>query len=79
MYRFLYQMFVPPESIHDGKDTEQGQPRSGTLGYVHGWSDHSGGEKNATYGANSMDLHLPRLTLLLPSPNVQPDNHRDQF
>lgn len=78
MYRFLYQMFMPPESIHDGKDTEQGQPRSGMLGYVHGVIT-AVEKKNATYGANSMDLHLPRLMLLLPSPNIQPDNHRDQF
>lgn len=45
MYKFFCLMLEPPESIHDGKDTEQGYPRNGGVGYMHGWSDHSGREK----------------------------------
>lgn len=58
MYKFFCLMLEPPESIHDGKDTEQGYPRNGGVGYMHGWSDHSGREKGHLWG------QLHRFTLM---------------
>lgn len=68
---------MPPESNRDGKVLNKANPE-GMVGFMHRWSDHSGEEKGHLW-CQSIDLHLLRLTLLLSSPNVQPDHHRDQF
>ena len=53
-------MLMPPESIHHGRDTEQGQFKQKLHGgYVHGVITVV--EVKPTYGTDSMDLHLPRL------------------
>lgn len=50
---------MTPESIHDEGDNEHSHPRNGMVGNIHGVI--TAVEKKATYGANSMDLYLPKL------------------
>ena len=68
---------MPPESNHDGGNNEQSHPRNGMEDKCMEWSQWW--RKKATYDANSIDLYLPKLMLLLLSSNVQPDNLRDKF